>query len=421
MNVTKQASSTRLRTQGESLRVLCIDHEGGHGGSSNSLYQLLKHVDQKSVQLEVWCRKESSLLGKYLDLGIPTRVAPELPVWKTDPTIYGTLSSLRKLGPFLWRNRRALKNMAKEIRENFDVVHLNYVSLQPFLFWLRRGTQCRISLHMRHWVHPNTAPVRWEMKWLSAAVDALVFISENELEIFENLGGRGDSTVIYNVAPEVDPGILPDPVIAKDHRFKVFSINNFAFSRGTDRLIDVAEALQHRGRNDIVFVVAGDIALSPLDPGDLGDMGRQGLSLKDYAEKRRVADMFLFQGHVDNVGPILAAGDLLVRLSRQADTWGRDVIEAMAHAKPVIAVGQWDGFVENDKTGIRMETFDAALVAEKICKLADDRERCRRLGEQGRKRIAQLCDGPSRAQQLLEVWQRLAANSNKDATINTNG
>jgi glycosyltransferase involved in cell wall biosynthesis len=186
-------------------------------------------------------------------------------------------------------------------------------------------------------------------------------------------------------------------------------------------LIDVAEALQHRGRNDIVFVVAGDIALSPLDPGDLGDMGRQGLSLKDYAEKRRVADMFLFQGHVDNVGPILAAGDLLVQLSRQADTWGRDVIEAMAYAKPVIAVGQWDGFVENDKTGIRMETFDAELVAEKICELADDRERCRRLGEQARRRIAQLCDGPSRAQQLLEVWQRLAANSNRDATINANG
>jgi glycosyltransferase involved in cell wall biosynthesis len=402
------------------LRVLCIDHEGGHGGSSNSLYQLLKHVDQRSVQLEVWCRKESALLGKYLELGIPTRVTPELPVWKVDPSLYGTVSSLRNLGPILWRDRRALRNMAREIRENFDVVHLNNVSLQSFLFWLRKGARCGISLHMRHWAY-TTRPVRWEMKWLSAAIDAFVFISENELERFKNLGGHGDSTVIYNVAPEVDSGILPDPVIAKDHRFKVFSINNFAFARGTDRLIDVAEALQHRGRSDIVFVVAGDIALSPLDPGDLGDMGRQGLSLRDYAEKRRVADMFLFLGHVDNVEPILVAGDLLVRLSRRADTWGRDVIEAMAHAKPVIAVGQWDGFVENDKTGIRIETFDADLIAEKICELADNQEQCRNLGEQAQRRIAQLCDGPSRAQQLSEVWQRLAAKPNRGSTINTNG
>jgi glycosyltransferase involved in cell wall biosynthesis len=382
---------------------------------------LLKHIDQKSVQLEVWCRKESSLLGKYLDLGIPTRVAPELPVWKTDPTIYGTLSSLRNLGPFLWRNRRALKNMAKEIRENFDVVHLNYVSLQPFLFWLRCRTQCRISLHMRHWPY-TTAPVRWEMKWLSATVDAFVFISDNELERFKKLGGRGNSTVIYNIAPEVDLGVQPDPEIAKDHRFKVFSINNFVFARGTDRLIDVAEALRRAGRSDIVFIVAGDIALSPLDPGDLGDMGRQGLSLEDYAKKRRVADMFLFRGHVENVGPILAAGDLLVRLSRREDTWGRDVIEAMAHAKPVIAVGQWDGFVENGKTGIRMETFDANLIAINICKLADNRSLSLNLGEQGRKRITKLCDGSSRAKQLLEVWKRVANRSltNPSAELHAN-
>ena len=140
-------------------------------------------------------------------------------------------------------------------------------------------------------------------------------------------------------------------------------------------------------------------------------MGRQGLGLPDYAERCGVADMFLFLGHVSDPERVLAGCDALIRLSRRADTWGRDVIEAMAHAKPVIAVGQWDGFVEDRETGVRMKTFDAGLIAAQICGLADHPAQCRKLGQQARIRINHLCDGPGLAAQLLDVWQRVAAKS----------
>lgn len=410
LNVYSVPAASGVRQGGEDrLRVLCIDHEGGHGGSSRSLLSVLRHIGSSAV-VEVWCRRNSPLIEKYGDIGIEVRVIPELPIWRVDPTLRGTLSNARQQLPKVWRNRRNTAMLADEIGHRFDVVHLNYVSLQPLLYWLRRGTKCGVVMHMRHWPY-RTRAIAWEMRRLSRIVDHFVFITENERAVFEALGGRGESTVILNVAPNVNSDVQPHPSIPSDGAFNFATVSNYAHARGTDRLVEVAQEMRHRGRKDIRFVVAGDNRFHVTDPGEFGAMGRKGMGLPDYAQRYGVADMFLFLGHVPNPEQVLAGCDGLIRLSRRSDTWGRDVIEAMAHAKPVIAVGQWDGFVENGKTGVRMETFDANLVATKICELADNRSQSQILGEQARTRIAQLCDGPGRAKQLLEVWQRVAARS----------
>ena len=40
-------------------RVLCIDHEGGYGGSSRSLFYLIQNIIKldKDITFEVWCKK----------------------------------------------------------------------------------------------------------------------------------------------------------------------------------------------------------------------------------------------------------------------------------------------------------------------------------------------------------------------------
>ena len=127
-------------------------------------------------------------------------------------------------------------------------------------------------------------------------------------------------------------------------------LSNFLWERGLDRLIAIAQSLQTRGRKDIRFVVAGDMTLPKYLAGKLGDIGRQGGSLADYAKFQGVADMFLFLGHVPDPERVLAAAGLLIKPTRESNPWGRDFIEALAAGKPVASFGTYSKFVEDGKT-----------------------------------------------------------------------
>jgi glycosyltransferase involved in cell wall biosynthesis len=118
--------------------------------------------------------------------------------------------------------------------------------------------------------------------------------------------------------------------------------------------------------------------------------------------------MFCFLGHVAAPETVLIASDALIKLTRNADPWGRDIIEALAAGKPVISLGRYDRFVEDGVTGVLKPEFDASELAGEIVRLADDRAACRRLGEAGRDRVRVLCDGRARAADLLAAWRAAA-------------
>lgn len=387
------------------LRVLCIDHEGGHGGSSRSLFLALKHMDRTTVAAEVWCRRNGDVLNEYRQLGIPAHHIPDLPVWRADSTLRATVSGLRHLLPALWRHRAVTASLAQRAQQ-FDVVHFNYISLQPLLWRLNRRVP--VVMHMRHWPYTNWM-TKWEVRRLSKRVDRFVFITENERDIYRAMGGTGQHDVIYNVVEGAE-AVVPYPAIPCDGRFLVGSIGNYAYGRGTDRLVEVAAALKARGRTDILFVVAGDTHFHPADPGELGEMGKSGLGIPDVVARRNLAGQFLFLGHVPGAAGVIAGCDCLVRLSRRDDTWGRDTLEAMAAGKPVVAVGAWDGFVESGKTGVRLASYDPDQVALALIDLVDKPNLRTLLGSAAKDRISRLCDPRARAADLARVWEQKARN-----------
>jgi glycosyltransferase involved in cell wall biosynthesis len=186
-------------------------------------------------------------------------------------------------------------------------------------------------------------------------------------------------------------------------------LSSYSWMRGLDRMVDVALALKARGRTDVLFVMAGDMALTGSLPGALGRLARVGGTLADYAARRGVAGMFRFLGHVTNPEAVLAACDALAKPTREANPWGRDIIEALAAGRPVLTVGHYDRFVETGATGVLQAEFDAWALAGAISALADDRAECARLGAEGRARVARLCDPAARAADLASVWRRAAA------------
>jgi len=74
------------------LRVLCLDIEGGHGGSSRSLVELLRHVDRAAVAPEVWCRRDGPTRARLEALGLPVRIAPDMPKVSSLPRLSRNLA-----------------------------------------------------------------------------------------------------------------------------------------------------------------------------------------------------------------------------------------------------------------------------------------------------------------------------------------
>jgi len=384
------------------MRVLCLDIEGGYGGSSRSLYYALKHMDRARVAPAVWCKRKGPIQPLYEAAGIPTEVLPGLP----------KASALRGLAPNLWQTAqhglefwRARSNTLDRLAEaagRHDLVHFNHEGFASLAWWLRRRADVPATMHIRTQVLPSVFS-RLQMRLISQAVDRAVFITPNEQATFRALGGSTPGRVILNVA-EVGPPAEPHPAVPRDGRLKVASLSNASVLRGTDLLIDIAQALAAADHLGILFVMAGDMRLKGSWPGNLAPIAARGGTLQDAVNEMGLSESFVFLGHVPDPERVLAACDLLLKPTRDANPWGRDILEAMAAGKPVVSIGTDATFVESDTTGVLLGEPDAVKMAAAIAALAADRSRLAALGRNARERVALLCNGPARARDLADLW-----------------
>jgi glycosyltransferase involved in cell wall biosynthesis len=392
------------------VRVLCLDVEGGYGGSSRSLFEAVSRMDPNLIKIDVWCKRAGPIQERYRSAGVAATVMPSMP----------KMSSLPRLSRNLWQAVLSLRDFAtarsflarlRQAAATVDVIHLNHEGLYLLAHWLRQNVSVPITSHVRT-IIVDTAFARWQARMLFANTDARAFITENERAFWHRFAGRATidpktDRVIYNPVTIVD-GMAPHPSVPQDGRLRVACISNYAWIRGIDRLVETAEVLKARDRQDICFVVAGDMMLRGTLPGELGTLARKGGTLADYASARGVSPWFRFLGHVNNPESVLAACDLLAKPTREDNPWGRDILEAMAAGRAAASVGSYDRFVEDGVTGILMRDFTAEAFADRLQALSGDRGELARLGRAARERVRELCDGPSSAAQLFALWRDAA-------------
>jgi len=386
------------------LRVLCLDIEGGYGGSSRSLYESIAHIDKSRVDVEVWCKRFGPIQTKYTAINIPVSVQDKMPKISSLPRFSRNLFVFSQFAVH-WLSTAVFRKQLVKASHSFDIVHFNHESLFLLAQWLKPRTAAKLSMHIRTNLY-GTSFCRWQNRTIANNIEQLVFITENERHTFNHLAGSNKKdTVIYNIVVPEDPN--PHTNIPNDNRFKIACLSNYAWVRGVDRTAEIAVALRARNCRNIQFVMAGDMTLSHSLPGELGKTARAGGSFREYVEKIGVSDMFHFLGHVSDPERVLASCDALIKPTREANPWGRDIIESLAVGKPVISIGTYNTFVKDRVSGILLEKFEAAEMARRIVELADNRELATKLGQAGRENVIQLCDGAARAQDLLGVWEGL--------------
>ena len=130
-------------------------------------------------------------------------------------------------------------------------------------------------------------------------------------------------------------------------------------------------------------LVVGDVVTDPVNRPAALAYRESLLSLRD---RLGLGDRVHFLGERADVPRILAALDVLVHTAID-EPFGRVLIEAMAAGKPVVATrgGGVAEIVEDGVTGYLVPPRDAASVADRVVRLADDGQRDE-MGRAGRER-----------------------------------
>lgn len=339
------------------IRSLHIDIEGGWGGSSRSLFELVSRLDRDKVKPLIVHRQMGPIVAEYEALGIPTVHVPEIGSYVPRPNRGGIMlvQKIKELSGL----PRAAKRIAEVFQEHDgNAIHLNYEGLFLLGQLLKRQLKAPQVVHVRASGLVNDMWTRWMVRSLKRTTDHAFFISSNEEEWFRttekgvpfsgsvmnNIARPPQDRVDFNIPPEaVYLGIL-DPI------------------KGVDRLLDVAGYLDEIGAPPLIIAVYG------------AARGRKGYSefLANQIEERQLTHRIELRGFVADVGSVLSSAVALLRPSMQSDPWGRDVIESVAAGVPCLATGHFQGVVEEGVTGYLFDPFDAKAMAEKLKSLIED-------------------------------------------------
>lgn len=338
---------------GSPLKTLHIDIEGGWGGSSRSLFELVRRLDRERVHPLVAHRQEGPLVDWYKEIGIRTVHVPEIGSYvpratKAFKNLVASSGRLARLG----KAARRLAYLAQS--EKIGLIHANYEGLFLLAAKLKRRTGLPIIAHSRAHM-PADRWGRWVIRSLDRNVDHMLFISPNEASRFAELssGAGTPGDVLWNI------GRLPAPRRPFADPPEAVYFGSIDYSKGTDRLIDVAAALREIQAPPLVIAVYGKERTSP-------DYMRE---IKTRIETERLSDRIDIRGYTTDPMAAMAGAVALIRPSRDNDPWGRDVIEATRAGLPVIAAGSFRGVVQPGETGYLLDPFEPATVAAHLTDL----------------------------------------------------
>jgi glycosyltransferase involved in cell wall biosynthesis len=147
---------------------------------------------------------------------------------------------------------------------------------------------------------------------------------------------------------------------------------------------------------DAAFVVAGE--------GPLLE------SLRAYAAELGVGADTFFVGRCQRVAELLAVSDVCV-LSSKAEGFSNSVLEYMAAGRPVVAtdVGGAREAIEEGETGFVVPPGDDARLGERVALLLEDPERARRMGERGRRVVAEKFSCEAQLANAERLYENLLA------------
>ena len=342
-------------------KIIFFGIEGGHGGSSRSLYYTLCNLSLDKFKITVVCKKNSWIKKKYKKIGIDCKIFKELPCFSS---LKGLINNILLTFHFIfivWPRFYFKRNNYIKLIEQHDIIHLNQISLVFFGLWIKSVFPKKvITMHIRTMPYNNF--FSWVKIYFSKKIcNKFIFISKQDKAymckiIKNNLKGK----VIVNPPPDWK-------LKRKNYNNKISiaSLSNYDFERGTDRIIEVASKISKELRDKFVFHMIGDYKIRNRFKYLLSDKN----NLKIYAKEMGVKKMFKFYGHKQFPERILNKCQYLIKLTRENNAWGRDIIESMYLGLGIITIGRQNHLIKDNFNGYLFKTYDKEKISKYISSL----------------------------------------------------
>jgi len=179
---------------------------------------------------------------------------------------------------------------------------------------------------------------------------------------------------------------------------------------GAPLALEVGRLCEVKGQRELIEATAlvPDLHVA-LAGADLEQGGAYRAALERLAVERGVSDRVHFLGYRADVDDLLAQADLVV-LPSWTEGLPLVVLEAMAHAKPVVAtpVGGTAEAVEDGVTGALVPPRDPGRLADAIRGVVEDPQRRRELGLAGRERVEREFSEEQMTRRVLAVYDAVA-------------
>jgi glycosyltransferase involved in cell wall biosynthesis len=330
------------------------------------------------------------------DFGAPDEVLDGVRVLRfpAPPEGSGAVGYLREY----WAGLRGLRAIASRLEREHPPDLVIACNPPDFLFLAARGARRRGARLV--FDHHDLSPELFESKfarrgifhrallaaerWSFRSADAVLSTNDSYAQIARERGGVPAERV-FVVRNGPDPGrirlVEPDPALRRGRPHLVAWIGRMSVQEGLEGVVDAADELRRRGRDDVAFALVG--------PGD----ARDGL-LADV-ERRGLGDLVTLPGRVDDDGvrSYISTASICLSVDPPGPLNDRStmikVLEYMSLGRAVVQTPLPEMVHLCGDATLYARPRDPVDLADKIEELLDDPQRASDLGERARRRIAE--------------------------------
>ena len=327
-------------------------------------------------------------------------------------SVYPPISLLRKPTLIYHENLYALNTYRVIERDGIDLIHAHFaypeglVGLltkrsvgKPFIVTLH-GYDVNVSKKHNYGIrlHPQ-----YNLIVHKVLTNAAHIIVSSRLLYLRALEVGVKKSNISIISPGVDPNIFK-PNLNKTIFREKYSLGDepiILTVRGLKPIYNIYEVIK------VAKIVPKSIRLKFVIIGD-GELRSQLIKLAGDLINKRIH----FLGRIPHTEIPYAMASASLLFDPCPIGQGINVLEAMACAKPVIAIntrGLWD-YVIDGKTGFLVNSGDTQTIAEKIIYLLQKEEEAKRLGENGRKIVQEKFDINKRIEKIISLYEKLLSN-----------
>jgi len=289
-------------------------------------------------------------------------------------------------------------------RERFTIVHTHTLKAGLLGRWAAKLARAPIIVHMNHgFIFHERSPRLWRYFFValeriaSRCSDLIFSVNHEDVEtaVREGIcdprkimplgnGGIGIDTVLF------DPDrFSPDDITLKKleiglpQKVRVVGfVGRLVREKGLLELFEAARIVRGRRSKEVSFLIIGPV-----------DSEKPDALTPDVAHNYGISDICIFTGMRQDMPKLYALMDVFV-LPSHREGFPRALMEASAMKVPCVVtnIRGCREAIEHGRNGLLVPLSDVQALADAIIELLTDREKARRMGEEGRRMALERFD-----------------------------